>query len=121
MKRTNPDQALALLRRAIGAKNDVRIAYVDLGAVLTQQKHYEEAVTALRRAVELDPAQPDAHYRLGRAYQAMGNSAESQKEFARVRELTKKQTSLSLPECRRRHLRCRNRNWWLFAAAAPAT
>ena len=90
MKRTNPDPALALLRRAVGVKNDIRIAYVDLGAVLTQQKQYKDAVTALRHAVELDPSQPDAHYRLGRTYQAMGNSAESQKEFAKVRELHEK-------------------------------
>jgi len=40
--------------------------------------------------VELDPAQPDAHYRLGRVYQAIGNAAESQKEFAKVRELHEK-------------------------------
>jgi len=40
--------------------------------------------------VELDPAQPDAHYRLGRVYQAMGDAAQSQKEFAKVRELHRK-------------------------------
>jgi tetratricopeptide (TPR) repeat protein len=90
MKRTNPDQALPLLRKAVLAKNDIRIAYVDLGAILAQQKQYAEATTALRRAVELDPAQPDAHYRLGRVYQAIGNAAESQKEFAKVRELHEK-------------------------------
>ena len=71
-------------------KNDIRLAYVDLGAVLMQQKQYTEAVAALRRAVELDPAQPDAHYRLGRVYQAMGDSIESQKQFAKVHELHKK-------------------------------
>jgi Tfp pilus assembly protein PilF len=47
-------------------------------------------VAALRRAVELDPAQPDAHYRLGRTYQAMGKAEESQKEFAKVRALHEK-------------------------------
>jgi len=47
-------------------------------------------VAALQRAEKLDPAQPDAHFRLGRAYQAMGNSAASQKEFAKVRELHEK-------------------------------
>jgi tetratricopeptide (TPR) repeat protein len=60
------------------------------GSVLIQKKQYPEAIVALRRAVELDPAQPDAHYRLGRAYQAMGKAAESQKEFAKVRELHEK-------------------------------
>ena len=36
---------------------------------------------------ELDPAQPDAHYRIGRIYKQMGNSAAAEKEFAKVREL----------------------------------
>jgi TolA-binding protein len=31
--------------------------------------------------------QPDAYYRLGRIYQAMGNSAEAQKLFAKVRAM----------------------------------
>ena len=90
MKRSNLDEALALLSKAVQTKNDIRLAYVDLGAVLMQQKQYQEAVVTLRRAVELDPAQPDAHYRLGRTYQAMGDAMESQKEFAKVRALHEK-------------------------------
>jgi tetratricopeptide (TPR) repeat protein len=90
MKRNNLDQAAGFLRKAVQAKDDLRLAFVDLGAVLTQQQNYKDAVVSLRRAVELDPAQPDAHYRLGRALQAMGNSADAQKEFAKVRELHQK-------------------------------
>jgi tetratricopeptide (TPR) repeat protein len=90
MKKTNLDEALTLLRKAVGEKNDIRLAYIDLGAILTEQKQYPAALAALRRAVELDPGQPDAHYRLGRAYQALGKTAESQKEFAKVRELHQK-------------------------------
>lgn len=55
-----------------------------------EQKHYAEAVTMLQRSVKLDGTQPDAHYRLARAYQAMGNTADAQKEFAEVRELHRK-------------------------------
>jgi tetratricopeptide (TPR) repeat protein len=90
MKRANPDEALALLQKSVRISDSIRIAYVDLGAVLTQQKQYGDAIAALRHAVELDPAQPDAHYRLGRAYQAIGNAEESQKEFAKVRDLHEK-------------------------------
>jgi tetratricopeptide (TPR) repeat protein len=89
-KNNNPDEALALLRKAVGMKKDIRIAYVDLGAVLAHQKQYGEAIAALHHAVELDPAEPDAHYRLAHVYQAMGNAEESQKEFAKVRELHEK-------------------------------
>jgi tetratricopeptide (TPR) repeat protein len=89
-KGTNPEQALTLLRKAVGLNSDIRIAYVDLGAVLAQRQQYADAVTALQRAVELDPTQPDAHYRLGRVYGSMGNAVAAQKEFARVRELHEK-------------------------------
>ena len=90
MKRMDLDKALILLRKAVSEKSDIRLAYMDMGAVFMQQKQYADAVVALRRAVELDPAQPDAHYRLGRAYQAMGKTVESQKQFAKVRELHEK-------------------------------
>jgi DNA-binding SARP family transcriptional activator len=38
----------------------------------------------------LDPAQPDAHYRLARLYRAMGKAAAAEREFARVSELRDK-------------------------------
>jgi tetratricopeptide (TPR) repeat protein len=90
MKRNDPEKALPLLNKAIQLKNDIRIAYLDTGAILMEQKHYQEALTALRRAEKLDPTQPDAHYRLGRLYREMGNAAASQREFAKVRELHEK-------------------------------
>ena len=90
MKTAHPDQALALLRKAVGLKDDTRIAYVDLGAVLTQRKQYPDAVTALQRAEQLDSTEPDAHYRLGQVYRAMGNLPAAQKEFAKVSELHQK-------------------------------
>jgi Flp pilus assembly protein TadD len=58
-----------------------------MGAVLAQQKQYEDAVAALQHAVDLDPAEPNAHYRLGRTYQAMGRQENAKQEFAKVREL----------------------------------
>ncbi len=86
-KNNHPEKALELLNRAVQSRIDIRLAYVDLGAVYTQQKKYDEAVAALLHAVELDPAQADAHYRLGRLYQALGNTAAAQKELEKVREL----------------------------------
>ena len=44
----------------------------------------------LQRAEKLDPTEPDAHFRLGRVYQAMGKKDASQGEFAKVRELHEK-------------------------------
>ncbi|MBV9625406.1 MAG: tetratricopeptide repeat protein, partial [Acidobacteria bacterium] len=44
----------------------------------------------LERAVELDPAQPDAHYRLGRVYLALGKTTLAKREFIKTRELHQK-------------------------------
>ena len=90
MKKNNPEQALVLLRKAVELRNDIRIAYLDTGAILAQQNHTQEAIAALQRAERLDPSQPDAHLRLGRLYQASGNTAAAQKEFAKLRELHQK-------------------------------
>jgi tetratricopeptide (TPR) repeat protein len=91
MKANDLDKALPLLEKAVKVKGgDVRIAYVDLGAVLMQQKRYQDAMAALQHAVKLDPAQPDSHFRLGRLYQEMGNTTAAQQEYAKVRELHEK-------------------------------
>ena len=87
MKKNDPDAAVIFLRKALHSRNDIRIVYLDLGAILAQQGHYQEAIASLKRAIQLDPEQPDAHFRLGRAYQAAGNQSAAQKEFAKVREL----------------------------------
>jgi tetratricopeptide (TPR) repeat protein len=89
-KKDDPETSVKFLRKALQSRKDIRIAHLDLGAILTQQGRFEEAIAELRRAVELDPEQPDAHYRLGRVYQASGKQAASQKEFAKVRELHEK-------------------------------
>ena len=90
-KNNDPEKALPLLQKAIKQRNDIRIAYVDLGAILTQEKRYSEAAAALKQAIKLDPAQADAHFRLGKLHQAMGNMTAAEQEFARVRELHEKQ------------------------------
>jgi tetratricopeptide (TPR) repeat protein len=87
MKNNNPEGALTLLQKSIQLKSDLRIAQVDRGRILTEQKRYDEAIAAFRRAIELDPEESDAHYRLGRVYQLIGKIPDSQKEFAKVSEI----------------------------------
>ena len=91
MQKGDDEQALKLLRKAARLQNDSRLAYLDIGAILEDQKKYSQALSPLRRAIEIDPAQPDAHFRLGRAYQLLGNKAAADKEFAEVRKLKQKQ------------------------------
>jgi len=90
LKNNDTEKAASLLEMSIQQKKDVRIAYLDLGAARMYQKQYLAALKALQRAVELDPTQPDAHYRLGRVYQALGNSAEAEREFTKTKTLHQK-------------------------------
>jgi len=90
LKANHPEEALALLNQAVKLKDDIRIAYLDLGTILMQQKQNKEALAALLRAEKLGPEQPEAHYRLARLYREMGNAGASQKEFERVRALHEK-------------------------------
>ena len=89
-KANNIEEAASLLEKSLQRTKDLRIAYLDLGAVRTQQKQYPAAVKALQRAIALDPTEPDAHYRLGRVYQLTGKKAEAEQEFAKTRELHQK-------------------------------
>lgn len=91
MKNNEPEKALPLLQKVVKQRDDIRIAYLDLGAILTQQKRYPEALAALKQAARLDPSQPDAHFRLGKLHQIMGNMTAAEQEFAKVRELHEKQ------------------------------
>jgi tetratricopeptide (TPR) repeat protein len=90
LKKNNPEKALPLLRQATHMRNDIRVAYLDIGMILSQQKKYPEALTALQHAEKLDPTQPDAHYRLARLYHDMGNAAASHQEYAKLKELQEK-------------------------------
>jgi tetratricopeptide (TPR) repeat protein len=87
MKLGNNEKAGALLKQAIHLRGDLRFAYIDMGVLLTEQKDYAGAVTALRKAIALDPKEADAHYRLAHALQAMGQSREAEQEFKKVQEL----------------------------------
>ena len=89
-KDNHPDAALSFFKQSLSGQKNLRIVYVDLGAIYLQQKNYKDAQTALLRAVALDPALPDAHYQLGRLYQAQGKPAEAEKELHKVQELHKK-------------------------------
>ncbi len=89
-KNNHPEDAALAVQRAMSAQKNLRIVYVDLGAIYMQQKNYKDAQPALLHAVALDPTLPDAHYQLGRLYQAMGKTAEAEKELHKVQELHEK-------------------------------
>lgn len=59
---------------------DAREAF-ERGMIAYRADRDEEAVSELKRAVELDPNFAEAHYRLGNAYLALDNRDEAEKAF----------------------------------------
>jgi tetratricopeptide (TPR) repeat protein len=84
--------AETLLTRAVQLQKNIRLAYFDLGILYAKQKRNPEAIKAFLRAEELDPKEPDAHYRLGRIYMEQGEKQKADIEFAKTKDLHDKTT-----------------------------
>ena len=87
LKRGDKPQAERLLRQSVAIRGDIRIDYFDLGVIDSEAGHNQAAEKEFKRCIDLDPSQPDAHYRLARIYQATERSGEAQKQFAIVKQL----------------------------------
>jgi tetratricopeptide (TPR) repeat protein len=83
-----PDRALAHYQRAYQlSPNDVQ---AQLGlAKLLMEKQPQEAIKYLRMAVQTDPLNGQAHYRLARAYQRLGMTEPAQAELRLSKEVEK--------------------------------
>ena len=87
LRANDQPEAERLLTRALHLQNDMRMAWFDLGKVLSDENKNPQALAAFQKAVSLDPADPDAHYRLARLYTTLGQKEKAQQEYARTREL----------------------------------
>ncbi len=73
-------EAATLLKQA--AKADSPRAHLELGRVLLQQGNLELAAYHLEQAARRNPADPNAHLLLARAYQRLGRDADAARELA---------------------------------------
>jgi tetratricopeptide (TPR) repeat protein len=64
-QRNQPRQAVEDFERAVALSPDFAKAYLELGIARVESQDNQGAFTALRRAVELAPQDPDARYELG--------------------------------------------------------
>jgi len=67
------------------------MAYNNLGIVYYNQGKVEGAIEAFRRAIELNPGDPDPHNNLGIAYGKMGLYQDAYREIKKARALKAKQ------------------------------
>ncbi len=72
-------EAETLLRQTIADTPEAAAAHHALGLALIRQKRYAEAISSLKRATELEPAQPRYAYVYGVALQSTGQSDEARR------------------------------------------
>lgn len=84
----NWDEAISRFSQAAKLDPNFAEAYLGWGVSLLGDKKYAEAITPLRTAERLTPANPDIHNALANALVRTGNKEEAQKEFSILRSLT---------------------------------
>ena len=80
----NLAQARTYLVEAARLYPQYRFTHYDLGVLETQEKKYDDAVSELHQAIELDPKRADAHYRLAEVFRAQGKAKLAQEELDKV-------------------------------------
>ncbi|HEY0132637.1 MAG TPA: tetratricopeptide repeat protein, partial [Nannocystis sp.] len=81
------EEALELLDGISDSRKQDPVFLSTYGFVLMNAGRDEEAVTALRSAVEADPEDPDVHYWLGQALEGVGDVTGSRASMLKVLEL----------------------------------
>lgn len=83
----NLAQAKTYLLEAARLYPQYRFTHYDLGVLETQEKNYNDAVSELHQAIELDPKRADAHYRLAEVFRAQGKAKLAQEELDKVAQI----------------------------------
>ena len=83
-KRTNLDEALDMIERAVAAQPESGYIVDSLGWVLYRLDRYDEAVGHMERAVELMPVDPVVNDHLGDVYWAVGRVREAEFQWSRA-------------------------------------
>jgi predicted O-linked N-acetylglucosamine transferase (SPINDLY family) len=78
-----------MLRRLFGGGRSAQEEFAR-GSAAAQAGRMAEGIAALRRAVELKPDYPEAHYNLGAAYRDVGNAEAALAAYRRAAELVPK-------------------------------
>jgi len=95
-RRSDLDGAYAHYSRAYALNPGAAEAQIGLGRLLTTMDKPQEAAKYLRMAVQSDPLNGEAHYRLASICRKLGLGDEAAKEFRLFQEI--KQTKTSLKE-----------------------
>lgn len=86
-RKTNTDEAIALLREAVAARSDYADARYQLGKALIEKGDFKEAIEHLEIAADSEPKKDYIHYQLSIAYRRAARVADADRELKKFREL----------------------------------
>ncbi|MCW5982079.1 MAG: tetratricopeptide repeat protein [Bryobacteraceae bacterium] len=85
------EKAEALLRRSLAIKENEWETHHLLGSLLERKGDLDQAAASLKRAIELNPANPAPHLPLARVYLRQGNKDDAARERTLFKDLTQAQ------------------------------
>jgi tetratricopeptide (TPR) repeat protein len=80
-----------LLTKAVAIDPKCSSAYLQLGVLEASRHDFEKAIGYYNKAIEAEPQMSEAHYRLGVAYDRIGDKTRSAQEFKAHDEIEKQQ------------------------------
>jgi tetratricopeptide (TPR) repeat protein len=86
-------QAEALLKKAVAADPKLDEAYVQLGVLYSAKGDFAQAISAYKKAIEVNLQSGEAHYRLALAYKRVGQDDKSEQELQLYKQADKSETA----------------------------
>jgi len=83
----NDELAVKKFEQAVQRSPSAAVAWAGLGASLVKLRRTAEGIAKLQRAIALAPGMYEAHYMLGMAYQASGDTVRAQDAFKKAEQL----------------------------------
>lgn len=84
LEQSSPDLQTVedLLKKSIALDPNFADAHLQLGNLYAAQRNYPDSISEYQRTLELNPSQPDAHYRLATDYVHVGEKDRADQQFA---------------------------------------
>src|SRR5882762_1005799 len=86
-------QMEAFLQKAIACDPKLDAAFVQLGVFYAAEGNPEQAISAYKKAIEVNPQPGEAHYRLALAYKRVGEEEKSEREMQLYKQADKTETA----------------------------
>lgn len=83
-QRSNHEQAVDFIRRAIAINEDASPFFCNLGVAFHAMELFDDAVENFHDALKLDPGNANAHFNLGKTYEALGRTDDAIQSYLRT-------------------------------------